>query len=196
VCAPRELVGLDASEAFVRLAAATAEPGVAFRVHDVTQLPFPGGAADLIHARLLLAHLPEPEAQAARWRSQLRPGGRLLLDEVESIRTGQPVLLRYLDLVTHLLASRGLELYVGARLEAATRGAGRSHCALREHALTVARAAEMFVANLAEIRVQPAVRARAGEAELDALADDLCGLAAGGAGDAITWVLRQLALEA
>jgi trans-aconitate 2-methyltransferase len=196
VCAPRETLGLDASDAFVRLAGATPEPGLAFAVHDVTRVPFPGGAADLIYARLLLAHLPEPEALVVRWRSQLRSGGRLLLDEVESIRTGHPVLLRYLGLVTHLLASRGLELYVGARLEAATRGAGRSHCMLREHALTTARAAGMFVANLAEIRVQPAVRERASEAELDGLADDLRALADGGAGDPVTWALRQVALEA
>jgi SAM-dependent methyltransferase len=196
VCAPHTLVGLDASEAFVRQAGATPEPGLAFHLHDVTQVPFPGGGADLIYARLLLAHLPEPEAVAARWRSQLRPGGRLLLDEVEWIRSEDPVLLRYLDLVTHLLASRGQGLYVGAGLEAATRGPGRSHCALREHALTAGRAAAMFAANLAEIRTQPAVRERFREDELDALAGALRARAESDAGEPITWGLRQLALEA
>ena len=196
VCAPRELVGLDASPAFVELAAAAPEPGLSFAVHDVTRVPFPGGPADLIYARLLLSHLPDPQALVARWRAQMRPSGRLLLDEVEWIRSEDLAFVRYLDLVTHLLASRGQQLYVGASLEAATRGAGRLVCELREHPLPASRAAAMFALNLEEIRVQPALRECASEAELDALAEALRARAEGREGAPITWGLRQLALEA
>ena len=196
VCAPRELVGLDASEAFVALAREHARPGIAFAVHDVTALPFPGGAADLIHARLLLAHLRDPEVLALRWLEALRPGGRLLLEEVEAIRSDDGAFARYLQLVSGMLRARGQELYVGARLEAATRGRRREVVALREVRLPASRAAAMFAPNLAELRAQPAFRAQASEAELDALAADLEARAAGQGGEPATWVLRQLAIEA
>lgn len=196
VCAPGELVGLDASESFVALAAASEAPGLVYQVHDVTQMPFPGGAADLIHARLLLAHLREPEMLALRWLGALRPGGRLLLDEVESIASDDPVVARYLELVAGMLRARGQELYVGARLEAATRERRRSANHVRELCLPAVRAAEMFARNLAEFRTQPAIRAQASEAELDALAQDLTARAEGRVGQPVTWVLRQLAIEA
>jgi SAM-dependent methyltransferase len=197
VCAPRELVGLDASEAYVERARADAPGrGRAFLVHDVTRVPFPGGAADLLHARLLLAHLSEPETVIARWATQLRPGGRLLLDEVEWIRSDDAIVLRYLELVTGMLNARGQELYVGARIEAATRGSRRLACELRELSLPAARAAALFAANLAEFRQQPAIRAQASEAELDALAAELRRRVAGEAGAPVTWAMRQLAIEA
>jgi SAM-dependent methyltransferase len=189
-------MGLDASPAYVELARERARPGVAFAVHDVTVLPFPGGAADLVHARLLLAHLREPETLALRWLAALRPGGRLLLDEVESIASDDPVVARYLELVAGMLRERGQELYVGARLEAATRARRRSADHLRELCLPAARAAEMFARNLAEFRTQPAIRAQASEAELDALAQELTARAEGRVGQPVTWALRQLAIEA
>ena len=196
VCAPRALVGLDASEAFVALARERGVPAARFEVHDVTRLPFPGGAADLIHARLLLAHLRDPEALALRWLAALRPGGRLLLEEVEGIASDDPVFVRYLELVTGMLRARGQELYVGARLEAATRGHRQRVDRIRELCLPAARAAEMFAPNLAEFRTQPEVRAQASESELDALAGALAERALGRAGAAVTWSMRQLAIEA
>ena len=156
----------------------------------------PGAPADLIHARLLLAHLREPERVLAGWATQLRPGGRLLLDEVEWIRSDDPAFLRYLELVTGMLRARGQELYVGARLEAATRGARRVACELRELTLPAAQAAAMFSPNLAEFRHQPAVRAQASESELDALAAELEARIAGGSGGTVTWAMRQLVIEA
>jgi SAM-dependent methyltransferase len=196
VCAPRALTGLDASEAFVALARERARHGVDFAVHDVTTLPFPGGAADLIHARLLLAHLRDPEALALRWQGALRPGGRLLLEEVEWIRSDDPVVVRYLELVAGMLRARGQELYVGPRLEAATRAQRRSASRVRELRLSASRAAALFAPNLAEFRTQPAVRALASEAELDLLAAALAERAEGRGGEPVTWALRQLALEA
>ena len=196
VCAPHELVGLDASPAYVAQARAAAPPGASFLVHDVTSLPFPGGAADLIHARLLLAHLREPERLLALWTSALRPGGRLLLDEVEWIRSEDPVFVRYLQLVTAMLRARGQELLIGPRLEAASRGLRRGACALRELTLPAARAAALFAPNLAEFRRDPAIRAAASESELDALATALALRADGQAGAPVAWGMRQLAIEA
>lgn len=197
VCAPRELVGLDASEAFVARARAAAPSGVVHLVHDVTRTPFPGAPADLIYARLLLAHLAGPEALIERWRGALRPGGRLLLDEVEWIRTQDRAFLRYLDLVTASLRARGQELYVGPHIEAATRGPAQRLSRLRELPLPAATAAAMFSPNLAQLRSQPAVRERASEAELDALAAALRERERGsGSEDGVTWCMRQVAIEA
>jgi len=196
LCAPRELVGLDASEAYVRLAAAEFGPGAVFAVHDVTRLPFPGGPADLIHARLLLSHLPEPERALERWRGELRPGGRLLLDEVEWIGSEDPVFVRYLELVRHMLRARGQDLEIGPRLDAATRSTPRAHAELRELTLPAASAAEMFAPNLAEFRGRPEIRERASESELDALAAGLAAREHGDGGLTVTWCMRQLAIEA
>jgi len=196
LCAPRELVGLDASEAYVRLAAAECGPGLGFCVHDVTRVPFPGGPADLIHARLLLSHLPEPERALERWRGELRPGGRLLLDEVEWIGSEDPVFVRYLELVRHMLRALGQELEIGPRLDAATRSAPRAHAELRELTLPAARAAEMFAPNLAEFRGRQEIRERASESELDALAAGLAARERGNGGPTVTWCMRQLAIEA
>jgi len=42
----------------------------------------------VIYARFLLAHLPEPGVLAHAWAGELAPGGLLILEEVEWIRTG------------------------------------------------------------------------------------------------------------
>jgi len=195
VCAPRELLGLDASPAYVEQARADAPPGMTHVVHDVCSLPLPGGPADLIYARMLLSHLKDPESRIASWLGALRPGGRLLLDEVEWIRTGDAAFQRYLGLVTQRLRALGQELYVGPRIEMATRGSRRIACAVRELSLPPAAAAGMFSPNLTELRQQAAVREQQSEAELDALAVALRAREVGAEGGAITWGLRQVAVE-
>lgn len=161
----------------------------------MTSLPFPGGPADVIHARMLVSHLPDPEGVVSRWLGALRPGGRLLLDEVEWIRTNDPAFQRYLGLVARLLRSRGQELYVGPRIEQATRGTRRVACTLRELRLPAALAAGMFSPNLDELRQQPVVREQQSEIEIDALAAALRAREAGAASGAITWGMRQVAVE-
>jgi len=178
------------------MAAAECGPGAVFAVHDVTQVPFPGGPADLIHARLLLSHLAEPERALARWRGELRAGGRLLLDEVEWIGSEDPVFVRYLELVRYMLRARGQQLEIGPRLDLATRSLPRARAALRELTLPAARVAEMFAPNLAEFRHQPAIRERASESELDALAAELAARERGEGGLPATWCMRQLEIEA
>src|SRR4051812_46214870 len=61
VCRPWALVGLDGSAAMVTAARARV-PGASFAAHDVTAVPLPGAPADLVFARYLLAHLPDPAA--------------------------------------------------------------------------------------------------------------------------------------
>jgi SAM-dependent methyltransferase len=108
-----EVVGLDTSETFVKLAGAATPPGPSFAAHDVTRVPFPCGSADIIFCRFLLTHLVDPDAAIRSWITQLNSGGLLLLEETETIRTTQPVFTRYLQIVEAMLASQSNRLYAG-----------------------------------------------------------------------------------
>ncbi|MGH0029132.1 MAG: class I SAM-dependent methyltransferase [Myxococcota bacterium] len=183
VLAPERTVGIDASQAFVDAASARA-PRLAFLRHDVLDLPFPTGPADLVYARFLVSHLADPARALAGWRSALAPGGRLLLDEVEAIDTACRVFGRYLALVEAVLAERGQCLFVGPRLEELAAGLEVASSTARTHPVDPRDAARMFALNLATLR--PDDRALA--AELEAIARD--------GGPPITWTLRQLVVGA
>lgn len=51
--------------------------------HDIVNDPLPGDAYDLIHARLVLIHLPERLQVLDRLVTALRPGGVLVLEEFD-----------------------------------------------------------------------------------------------------------------
>ena len=70
-----------------------------------------------------MSHLEDPAAAIEAFASQLAPGGRLLLDEVEWIRSEVEPFRLYLEHVEAALEARGQRLYVGARL--ASLAAGR-----------------------------------------------------------------------
>ena len=74
VCTPVDLIGVDSSDEFLAVARA-AVPGARFLLGDVTAEPLPGAPADLVYARLVLAHLPDPLATADAWRACLRRAG-------------------------------------------------------------------------------------------------------------------------
>jgi SAM-dependent methyltransferase len=115
VCRPETIVGVDTSEAFLA-AAQVRLPGVRFETHDVTQLPLPGVPADVIYARLLLAHLPKPRAVAQRWRTQLAPGGRLLIEDLEEVLNPPGPLREYEDTSARIVRSGGGLMYAGTEL--------------------------------------------------------------------------------
>lgn len=53
------------------------------REHDIAADPLPEAAFDLIHTRMLLAHLPAREQVIERMLSALRPGGWLAAEELD-----------------------------------------------------------------------------------------------------------------
>ena len=55
------------------------------RQHDIVSDPLPGHSFDLIHARLVLVHLPEREKALDRMIASLKPGGWLLTEEFDSV---------------------------------------------------------------------------------------------------------------
>jgi trans-aconitate 2-methyltransferase len=115
VCRPETTVGLETSGAFVA-AARVRLPEVRFEEHDVTVLPLPGAPADLIYARLLLAHLAEPKAVAHGWRSQLAPGGKLLIEDLEGVVNPPGPLREYEEVSAAIVHSGGGLMYAGAAL--------------------------------------------------------------------------------
>ena len=105
-------VGLERSAAHLARARAGAPEGVRFVTWDVGELPFPTGPADLVYARLLLAHLEDPVAVALSWMTQLNVGGLLVVDEFEWIVTDHPVLQAHLHLAASLVATTGAQMWV------------------------------------------------------------------------------------
>jgi SAM-dependent methyltransferase len=59
----------------------TAGDGVRVLAHDIVTEPVPDPPYDLIHARLLLIHLPEREQVLAKLAAALRPGGSLVVED-------------------------------------------------------------------------------------------------------------------
>jgi SAM-dependent methyltransferase len=58
-------------------------PNLEIRVHDVLKDDLPQGEFDLVHLRLLLAWLSEPQTALQRLTAALKPGGWLLAEEMD-----------------------------------------------------------------------------------------------------------------
>lgn len=188
VCRPARTIGVDVSARYVDHARATVgRPGISFVARDVTAVPLPGAPAGLVYARMLLSHLADPLDVVARWRTQLAPGGVLVLEEVEAIEAPPGVLADYERLVTALVADGGGTMAIGSALGAALGGRAV------DVPVDVVDAARMFGLNLAAWGADAVGRGLATAAEIDRLARQLAVLAATGRGAAaVRWVLRQI----
>lgn len=189
-------IGLDASRAYVHEAVARTQEAE-FVHHDVLATPYPTPRADAIYARFLVTHLPNPAAAIGVFAAQLAPGGRLLLDEVEWIRSEAPPFATYLGHVAAMLAEEGQCLFVGPRIgEIAERTSRSKVNAVRALEVAPRDAAEMFALNWETLRTNATITARTTAAERDALATELAALRDGAASAPITWGLRQAAIGA
>jgi SAM-dependent methyltransferase len=158
---PARLAGLDNSRAFLQMARTVGPPGTTWYAHDVTSVPFPTGPADLLHARFVLCHLPDPEAVLRLWLGQLNPGGYLLTQDDQEIIACHPVLVSYEEMARSLVAARGADLWVGARLARleAPEGVQKVVNKVLRHRVPVALAARMFAMNFAVWRNDPHITA-------------------------------------
>jgi trans-aconitate 2-methyltransferase len=194
VTGARRVVGLDRSGAFVESARSRAASE--FCVWEAgTSLPV--AAPDLIYARMLLAHLPDAPLLAASWASQLRPGGQLLLDEVERIDTASDVFSEYLAMVVARVATTGADMYAGPILSGIPfgPGCGISHDQVVAHPVAAADAARMFQLNLAVWGGDAWVTEQFGPDAVPRLGHGLSRIAAGDVPAEITWQLRHLAIR-
>jgi SAM-dependent methyltransferase len=110
-------------------------PEVEIRVHDIAVDPLPAATFDLVHARLVLLHVPEREAALANMIAALKPGGWLVDEEFDSSVFPDPVLspgetlLKTHIALTRMLDYRGVDRTFGRRLFGRLRTLGLDHVA-------------------------------------------------------------------
>jgi SAM-dependent methyltransferase len=104
------------------------------RTHDVAQDLPPHELFDLVHARLVLVHLPERERAFENMMSALKPGGWLVLEDadpalqplscIDAYGPEQELANRIRQGFRALLSSRGADISFGRRLPRMFRNAG------------------------------------------------------------------------
>jgi SAM-dependent methyltransferase len=102
--------------------------------HDVATGPPQGAPFDLVHARLVLVHVPERDEALATMAAALRPGGVLLVEDadpalqplscLEEIGPPQELANRIRRGFRALLAERGVDLAYGRTLPRRLRAVG------------------------------------------------------------------------
>ncbi|MFR0351908.1 methyltransferase [Streptomyces sediminimaris] len=133
-----EKVGPDgevlATDIDTSLLTSVTRPPVRVRVHDVGAEEPPGEGFDLVHARLVLVHVPDRERALRSMVKALRPGGVLLVEDADPAL--QPLVCpdehgpeqvlanRLRRGFRRLLAERGADLSYGRRLPRLLREAG------------------------------------------------------------------------
>ncbi len=156
-------------------------PGAAaieIRRHDVAREPPPPETFDLVHARLLLVHLPDRERVLRALAQALRPGGWLLIEDADPalqplacIDPRSPAEERANRLRTGfraLLAQRGAELAFGRQLPRRLREAGLDAVAADAYfPVTLPACARLEAATIRFIRGDLVRHAVATDAEID-----------------------------
>jgi SAM-dependent methyltransferase len=138
-------------------------PGYEVRRHDVGVDPPPEGPFDLVHARLLLVHVPQRDRALAAMVSVLRRGGWLVAEEADPAlqplvcpdETGpaQQLANRLKVGFRQLLAQRGVDLAYGRTLPRRLRAAGLIDVAADAYfPITGAACTELELATVEQIR--------------------------------------------
>ncbi len=101
------------------------------RRHDIAKDSLPDAAFDLVHARLVLAHLPDRDKVLRRMVEALRPGGWLVVEEFDALSlqpdptvnsTERP--FKAFSAMRAVMANHGVDLLCGRRLAAHVRALG------------------------------------------------------------------------
>ena len=99
------------------------QANIAVQQHDITTDSLPEAAFDLVHARLVLLHLPQREQALARMAASLKPGGWLLAEEFDAVSMrGNPAqypgerALKLENAQQLLMRERGADSTYGRRL--------------------------------------------------------------------------------
>lgn len=158
----------------------TTGDGYEVRRHDVTADPPPKpGTFDLVHARLVLVHLPDRARALATMVAALRPGGRLLIEDADTAL--QPLAClddsgpaqqranRLRNAVRELLTRRGADLRYGRTLPRALREAGLADVAASGSFPVGGLACDRLeAATMRHVRGELLAAGLAGEAEIEA----------------------------
>jgi SAM-dependent methyltransferase len=131
--------------------------------HDVVTDPLPDGAFDLVHARAVLEHIPARDDVLRRLVSALRPGGRMLVEDVDFGAPTASALARYFSpaaaapavervylAVAALFGAVGADAAYGRRLPAALVDAGLADVGAEVHTPVVAGGTETWTRGTVE----------------------------------------------
>jgi SAM-dependent methyltransferase len=107
------------------------QPNVEILQHNIVTDPLPEAAFDLVHARLVLMHLPDRDSVLTRLVAALKPGGWLVDEEFDvlSLRADPDLspreeLLNTITAIDRVLVHRGVGLRFGRLLFAKLRAMG------------------------------------------------------------------------
>ena len=117
------VVGTDIDPKKLELARAETEEhqleNVAFELADIANAA-PGNTFDVVHARFVLTHLPDPQHAVLHMLSAVRPGGVLILQDVDFrghfCHPENPAFARFVRLYSETALRRGVDANIGPRL--------------------------------------------------------------------------------
>lgn len=151
-------------------------PDVDVRVHDIAVDPLPAASFDLVHARLVLLHVPEREAALANMIAALKPGGWLVDEEFDgsvfpdpALSPGETLLKTHIALA-RMLDQRGVDRTFGRRLFGRLRALGLENVAAEGRTFmwpTGSPGPAMMRANYAQLRSDMITAGYITQAELD-----------------------------
>ncbi|MCB5907361.1 class I SAM-dependent methyltransferase [Streptomyces pinistramenti] len=120
ICPSGDVTATDIDTRFFEELAA--EERITVLCHDVTQDGFPADSFEVIHARMVLCHLADPAQVLAAMAEWLRPGGLLLVEDLDlgpADASPHPVMRQGLHVAERTLGvSQGSDLRLGRRLQA------------------------------------------------------------------------------
>jgi SAM-dependent methyltransferase len=155
---------------------------IELRRHDIGSDPLPEAAFDLIHARLVLMHVPQRHQALDRIAHALKPGGWVVIedfearlfdltipaaDKIEAARCS-----KMLDVLAQLMEERGFErewphgLYRRLRAAGLTDVGMEGHVAVREGGSP---GAALLAANFAQVRSEAVAKGLVADSEVDAV---------------------------
>lgn len=174
-------MGVDSDDRCLDLARGEAKRrrlGAEFRASRADQLDLVAGF-DLVYARFLLTHLAKPEAALTRMQNAARPGGLVVIEDIDF--TGHycypacPAFQRYVELYREVVRRKGGDADIGPRLLSMMLDAGLEDVRLRVLLPTYRdgpgkRMAEVTLEHIREAVVGAGL---ATNAEVDQLVDEL-----------------------
>jgi ubiquinone/menaquinone biosynthesis C-methylase UbiE len=152
------------------------------RRHDIGTDPLPEQAFDLIHARLVLMHVPQRLEALARLVAALKPRGWLVIEDFDgrvidrTIPVPDPAAAalykRVAGALVALLEERGFEVEWARRLHGRLKAAGLAEVGMEGH-LAVweggSLGASLDAANFAQVRQEAVAKGLITDAEIDAV---------------------------
>ena len=137
VCPGGEVMVTDIDTRFLE---SRSEANLRVLRHDITADNLPAAAFDLVHCRLVLAHLADRQAVLSKLAATLRPGGQLVAEEMDFVSVvadpGQPRGLAFNAAVSSsndVLRARGFDPEYGRFLLAGLRTAGLADIGTEGH---------------------------------------------------------------